>query len=69
MSFVADYMIRSIAVVTSKMEIIPWEDVCKVSRDYAVTAPKYYANESRQTPERPFRFVYFSGLATVRIKA
>ncbi|KAJ4419127.1 hypothetical protein N0V82_005140 [Gnomoniopsis sp. IMI 355080] len=65
----ADACIWSIAVVPSKMKTVPWEDVCKVSRDYAVAALKHLANGTRQIQGHPFRFVYVSGLATVRNRA
>lgn len=51
------------------MQNVPWEDVCRVSRDYATTALKHLGAPSlHKTPGQPFRFVYVSGLATVRTK-
>lgn len=46
--------------------------MCKISRDYAITAVKTLAtttSSAREEPDRPFRFVYISGIGAKRDRA
>ncbi|KAI0379488.1 hypothetical protein F5Y04DRAFT_129802 [Hypomontagnella monticulosa] len=55
-----DACIWTIAITPAKLKGIPFDDVCKISRDYAVTAIRTLA-ELRSTQDRPLRFIYVSG--------
>lgn len=47
---------------------MPFDEVCKVSRDYAITALKSLGSGPREHGQ-PFRFVYVSGIAARRDRA
>ncbi|KUI71434.1 hypothetical protein VM1G_07009 [Cytospora mali] len=55
-----DACIWTIAVTPSKLNSSPWEETCKVSRDYALTAIQTLAGLHRKH-DAPLRFVYISG--------
>ncbi|KAI1769312.1 hypothetical protein GGR53DRAFT_473857 [Hypoxylon sp. FL1150] len=63
----ADACIWTIAVTPSKLKTIPYEEVCKISRDYAVKAIKALA-ELRKNPKGPLRFIYISGHMSFRTR-
>ncbi|ROV89599.1 hypothetical protein VMCG_09922 [Cytospora schulzeri] len=63
-----DACIWTIAITPSKHNTFPFDDVRKISRDYAVTAIKALASGSREHG-RPFRFVYVSGIGARRDRA
>ena len=44
----------------SKSKGVPWTEICKVSRDYALTAIKTISAAPRKEAG-PFRFIYLSG--------
>lgn len=55
-----------------KTHTIPFEEVCKISRDYAVTAIQTLGGKpssSSGESDRPFRFIYVSGLLVNRDRA
>ncbi|KAJ4419623.1 hypothetical protein N0V82_004818 [Gnomoniopsis sp. IMI 355080] len=52
---------RTIAVTPMKLKTLPWEEIVKVSRDYAVTAIETLANLPRKQGGQPLRFIYMSG--------
>jgi hypothetical protein len=51
-----------------KLSTVPWEETCKISRDYATTAIKTI-HKLRQTQEKPLRFIYMSGHFAPRSRA
>ncbi|GAW14980.1 hypothetical protein ANO14919_043880 [Xylariales sp. No.14919] len=62
----ADACIWTIAVTPSKSKLVAWEEVCKISRDYAVTAIETISQLRHDRPTSRFRFVYISGVAAER---
>ncbi|KAK8036948.1 hypothetical protein PG991_001262 [Apiospora marii] len=56
----ADACIWTIAITPSKMKETPWDEVVKITRDYALTALHTMA-DMRPATEGPLRFVYISG--------
>ncbi|KAK3361296.1 hypothetical protein B0T24DRAFT_660570 [Lasiosphaeria ovina] len=65
----ADACIWTIAITPSKPKTAPWETVCKVCRDYAVTGIETMSQlrgRNSDTDKQPFRFVYISGTASQR---
>ncbi|PHH75720.1 hypothetical protein CDD82_4315 [Ophiocordyceps australis] len=62
----ADACIWTIAVKPLQSISLPWEQTCKVSRDYAVTAIKTLAQLPRSNSVKPLRFIYMSGSNAVR---
>ncbi|KAJ5218112.1 uncharacterized protein N7498_000211 [Penicillium cinerascens] len=56
----ADAAIWTIAVTPMKLSTIPFEETCKISRDYAITAIKTL-DELHHQKDRPLRFIYMSG--------
>lgn len=56
----ADACIWTIAVTPSNLKSVTWEENCKISRDYAITAIQSLAGLSRKQG-LPLRFVYISG--------
>ncbi|KUI55332.1 Protein fmp52-1, mitochondrial [Cytospora mali] len=63
-----DACIWTIAVTPSKQNTLPFDDVCRISRDYAVTAIKALASGPREHGQ-PFRFIYVSGIGARRDRA
>lgn len=51
----------------SKLKSLPWEETCKISRDYALTAIQILAKLPRKQVT-PLRFVYISGHFALRKK-
>jgi hypothetical protein len=51
-----------------KLSTVPWEETCKISRDYATTAIKTI-HTLRQPQEKPLRFIYMSGHFAPRSRA
>lgn len=51
-----------------KLSTVPWEETCKISRDYATTAIKTL-DTLRQKQENPLRFLYMSGHFAPRSRA
>ncbi|KAJ5176057.1 uncharacterized protein N7482_001934 [Penicillium canariense] len=64
----ADACIWTIAVTPMKLNTVPWEETCKISRDYATTAIQAL-HALRQTPDKPRRFIYMSGHFAPRSRA
>ncbi|KAJ1555782.1 hypothetical protein HK405_013187 [Cladochytrium tenue] len=67
----ADACIWTIGVTPTKARGMAWEEVCKISRDYAVTAvdtiSKLAASrDASDKHRRPVRFVYISGVSAER---
>ncbi|KAI0593184.1 hypothetical protein F4775DRAFT_608201 [Biscogniauxia sp. FL1348] len=56
----ADACIWTIAVTPSKLKSMPFEDISKICRDYAVTAIKTL-DGLRPNQKQPLRFIYMSG--------
>lgn len=60
-------------MLPSNAHNIPFEEVCKISRDYAVTAIQTLSDKSSSSSsrgsDRPFRFIYVSGLLVNRDRA
>ncbi|CAL5874895.1 uncharacterized protein PFLUO_LOCUS9197 [Penicillium psychrofluorescens] len=56
----ADACIWTIAVTPMKLKTTPFEEACKVSRDYATTAIQSL-DALRHKQARPLRFLYMSG--------
>jgi hypothetical protein len=52
-------------VTPSKLKTVSYEEICKISRDYAITAIETLA-ALRRKQDRPLRFVYVSGHFAVR---
>ncbi|KAJ4386462.1 hypothetical protein N0V93_009358 [Gnomoniopsis smithogilvyi] len=71
----ADACIWTIAVTPRKQHTVPFEEVCKISREYAVKAIQTLAQSStghspeQRNDDQPFRFVYISGIAAKRDRA
>ncbi|GAW20838.1 hypothetical protein ANO14919_103500 [Xylariales sp. No.14919] len=57
----ADACIWAIAIPPSKLQSVTWEEACKISRDYAVTAVKVISQLRRDSVPSKFRFIYISG--------
>ncbi|KAI0967750.1 hypothetical protein F4678DRAFT_474930 [Xylaria arbuscula] len=57
----ADACIWTIAVPPSKLKSVTWEEACKISRDYAVTAIETIYQSRRENASSGFRFTYISG--------
>ncbi|KAJ5368591.1 uncharacterized protein N7496_008351 [Penicillium cataractarum] len=63
----ADACIWTIAITPIRLNTVPWEETCKVSRDYATTAIKTLdILRQPQSQEKPLRFLYMSGHLTLR---
>jgi hypothetical protein len=43
------------------MASLPWEQVCKISRDYAMTGIETISQLPRDGASKPLRFIYMSG--------
>lgn len=63
-------------MLPSNSHNVPFEEVCKISRDYAVTAIQTLGGKSSSSSsssprgsDRPFRFIYVSGLFVNRDRA
>ncbi|KAL9620131.1 MAG: hypothetical protein Q9160_005337 [Pyrenula sp. 1 TL-2023] len=56
----ADACIWTIATTPEHLKSQSWEETCKVSRDYAITAIKTLAEVPRKQTQ-PLRFIYISG--------
>ncbi|KAI1375089.1 hypothetical protein F4677DRAFT_423143 [Hypoxylon crocopeplum] len=56
----ADACIWTIAVTPSKLNSVPYDEACKISRDYAITAIQTLS-ELRPNQKEPLRFIYMSG--------
>lgn len=59
-------------MLPSKTHNIPFEEASRISRDYAVTAIRTLSENSSSSPkgsDRPFRFIYVSGLLVKRDRA
>ncbi|ROV96504.1 hypothetical protein VMCG_07781 [Cytospora schulzeri] len=56
----ADACIWTIAVTPQNLKSLTWEETCKISRDYAITAIHTLASTPRKQAS-PLRFVYISG--------
>ncbi|KAH8672909.1 hypothetical protein BGZ60DRAFT_430205 [Tricladium varicosporioides] len=56
----ADACIWTIAVTPMKLNTIPFEETCKISRDYATTAIQTL-DALHHKKDRPLRFLYMSG--------
>ncbi|KAI0517485.1 hypothetical protein F5B22DRAFT_645666 [Xylaria bambusicola] len=57
---------RTIAIVPGKLRSMSWEEACKISRDYAVTAIETISQLRRDKPNGTFRFIYVSGHTATR---
>jgi nucleoside-diphosphate-sugar epimerase len=64
----ADACIWTIAVTPSKLKTVPFEETCKISRDYAITAIQTLAS-LRHNQDGPLRFIYMSGHFAPRNRA
>ncbi|KAI1420863.1 hypothetical protein F5Y12DRAFT_770971 [Xylaria sp. FL1777] len=62
----ADACIWTIAVNPEKLGSVSWEETCKISRDYAVTAIETISQLRRDNPTSKFRFFYTSGYTATR---
>ncbi|PHH66825.1 hypothetical protein CDD81_5957 [Ophiocordyceps australis] len=62
----ADACIWTIAITPLQSKSMPWEQTCKISRDYAVTGIKTLAQLPRSSSAKPLRFIYMSGASSVR---
>ncbi|KAF3765045.1 putative nucleoside-diphosphate-sugar epimerase [Cryphonectria parasitica EP155] len=66
----ADACIWTISITPSKLKDVPWEETCKISRDYAVAAIKHLAaGRAQSDTPTPFRFIYMSGIHAKRDRA
>ncbi|GAW19355.1 hypothetical protein ANO14919_088410 [Xylariales sp. No.14919] len=62
----ADACIWTIAITPGKLRSVTWEEACKISRDYAVTAIETISQIRRDNPTGKFRFIYTSGHTATR---
>ncbi|KAJ3577775.1 hypothetical protein NPX13_g2796 [Xylaria arbuscula] len=64
----ADACIWTIAITPGKLRSVSWEEVCKISRDYAVTAVETISQlrRDRQASYGQYRFLYVSGATATR---
>lgn len=65
---VIDSKNRTIAVTPMKLQTTPFEETCKISRDYAITAIQAL-DALRHKQARPLRFLYMSGHFATRSPA
>ncbi|CEJ59191.1 hypothetical protein PMG11_07824 [Penicillium brasilianum] len=66
----ADACIWTIAITPKRLSTIPWEETCKISRDYATTAVKTLDTLRQPQPRgKPLRFLYMSGHLSQRTRA
>ncbi|KAI1780885.1 hypothetical protein F4818DRAFT_397138 [Hypoxylon cercidicola] len=62
----ADACVWTIAVTRSQVSKMPWEEVCRICRDYTVVGFETITRLPRPGASKPFRFVYISGAKTVQ---
>ncbi|KAI1438633.1 hypothetical protein GGR50DRAFT_691168 [Xylaria sp. CBS 124048] len=62
----ANACIWTIAIPPSKLKSVTWEEACKISRDYAITAMETMSQLPRGNVTGKFRFLYISGSSAER---